>query len=34
MCEAKNIEEKKELIEAGFEYITESDGLKIYKKRK
>jgi len=27
-------EEDKQLIEAGFEYITEREGLKIYKKRK
>jgi integrase len=31
---AHNIEEDKELVEAGFEYITERDGLKIYRKRK
>ena len=31
---ATTIEEDKELIEAGFEYITERDGLKIYRKRK
>jgi len=31
---ATNTEEDKELIEAGFEYVTERDGLKIYRKRK
>jgi hypothetical protein len=28
------IEEDKQLIEAGFEYVTERDGFKIYTKRK
>ncbi|MEM2111943.1 MAG: hypothetical protein QXX08_08735 [Candidatus Bathyarchaeia archaeon] len=28
------IEEDKQLIEAGFEYVTERDGYKIYRKRK
>jgi len=31
---AHSIEEDKQLIEAGFEYVTERDGFKIYKKRK
>jgi ribulose 1,5-bisphosphate carboxylase large subunit-like protein len=31
---AGNIDEDKELIEAGFEYVTVRDGLNIYRKRK
>jgi len=31
---AKTIDEDRELIEAGYEYITERDGIKIYRKRK
>jgi hypothetical protein len=31
---AENVEEDKELIEAGFEYVTDRDCLKIYRKRK
>jgi integrase len=31
---AKNIEEAQKLIESGFEYITEMDGLKLFRKRK
>ena len=31
---ATNIKEAKELIENGFQYITEMDGLKLFKKRK
>lgn len=31
---ANNLEEDKELIEAGFEYVTEREGVKIYRKRK
>ena len=31
---ATNTKEDTELIEAGFEYVTERDGLKIYRKRK
>jgi integrase len=31
---AHTIEEDKQLLEAGFEYITERDGYKIYRKRK
>jgi hypothetical protein len=31
---AKTIKEDEELIEAGFEYVTEKDGAKIYRKRK
>jgi len=31
---ATTVEEDRELLEAGFEYITERDGAKIYRKRK
>ena len=31
---ATNVEQSKKLIEAGFEYVTEQDGLKLYRKRK
>jgi len=31
---AHSLEEDKQLIEAGFEYITERDNFKIYRKRK
>ncbi len=31
---AKSLKEDRELIEAGFEYVTERDGIKIYGKRK
>ncbi|MGC9345747.1 MAG: hypothetical protein ACP5ER_03015 [Candidatus Bathyarchaeales archaeon] len=31
---AKNIKEDEELISAGFEYVTERDGVKLYRKRK
>ncbi|MFB0501999.1 MAG: tyrosine-type recombinase/integrase [Candidatus Bathyarchaeia archaeon] len=31
---AKHLEEDKELIEAGFEFVTERQGVKIYRKRK
>jgi hypothetical protein len=31
---AKTLKEDKEFLEAGFEYVTERDGLKIYRKRK
>ena len=31
---ATNVKQSKELIEAGFEYVTEQDGLKLYRKRK
>jgi len=31
---AQNVKQDKELIEAGFEYVTERDGLKIFRKRK
>ncbi len=31
---AENVKEDKELIEAGFEYVTERDSVKIYRKRK
>ena len=34
-CEiAENLEQSKNLIERGFEYVTEQDGLKIFRKRK
>jgi hypothetical protein len=31
---AKNITEATNLIETGFEYVTEIDGTKLFKKRK
>jgi len=31
---AKTVEESIKLIETGFEYVTEQDGLKLYRKRK
>jgi hypothetical protein len=31
---AETVKEAKELIEAGFEYVCEIDGLKLFKKRK
>lgn len=31
---AKNLKKDQELLEAGFEYVTERDGAKIYRKRK
>lgn len=31
---AKTIEGDQELIEAGFEYVTDREGAKIYRKRK
>ena len=31
---ASTIEDSKKLIEAGFEYVTEMDGVKIFRKRK
>jgi len=31
---AKHLKEDKELIEAGFEYVTKREGIKIYRKRK
>ena len=31
---AKNVAEASKLIEAGFEYVTEMDGVKLFKKRK
>ena len=31
---AKNVREDEELIAAGFEYVIERDGTKIYRKRK
>jgi hypothetical protein len=31
---ASNITEATQLIESGFEYVTEMDGLKLFRKRK
>ncbi len=31
---AKTAEEARKLIENGFEYVTEMDGLKLFRKRK
>jgi len=31
---AKTLEEDEELLKAGFEYVTERDGIKIYRRRK
>jgi hypothetical protein len=31
---AENVEEAKALIESGFEYVTEVNGVKLFKKRK
>jgi dihydropteroate synthase len=31
---AKTVEEAKELIEAGFEYVCDIDGIKLFRKRK
>ena len=31
---AKNVDEAKELIELGFEYVTDMDGVKLFRKRK
>ena len=31
---AKNLDEAKELIELGFEYVTGMDGVKLFRKRK
>jgi predicted RNase H-like HicB family nuclease len=31
---AKTIEEAQRLIEAGYEYVTELDGVKLFRKRK
>jgi integrase len=31
---ASNVKEDQELIDSGFEYVTERDGIKIYRKRK
>ena len=31
---ATNVKEATELIEAGFEYVTEMDGSKLFRKRK
>jgi len=35
ICRAtENLEEAKELIEAGFEYVTDMDSVKLFRKRK
>ena len=31
---AKTLREDEELLKAGFEYVTERDGIKVYRKRK
>jgi hypothetical protein len=31
---AKSLKEDEELLKAGFEYVTERDGIKIYRERK
>ncbi len=31
---SKSLKEDEELLKAGFEYVTERDGIKIYRKRK
>lgn len=31
---AKNLKEDEDLLKTGFEYVTERDGVKIYRKRK
>jgi len=31
---AKTVDEAQELIESGFQYVTEMDGLKLFRKRK
>jgi len=31
---AENLQEACQLVEAGFEYVTEMDGVKIFRKRK
>ena len=31
---SKSLKEDEELLKAGFEYVTERDGVKIYRKRK
>ena len=31
---AKSVKEASELIESGFEYVTEMDGVKLFRKRK
>jgi len=31
---SKSLKEDEDLLEAGFEYVTERDGVKIYRKRK
>jgi pentose-5-phosphate-3-epimerase len=31
---AKNVDEAKALVESGFDYVTEVDGMKLFRKRK
>jgi integrase len=31
---ARNVDEVRKLVEAGFEYVTEMDGAKVFRKRK
>jgi len=31
---AKTVEDERKLVEAGFEYVTTMDGVKIFRKRK
>jgi hypothetical protein len=31
---AKNVEEAKTLVEGGFDYVTDVDGMKLFRKRK
>ena len=31
---AKTVEEAKQLLEKGFDYVTEIDGMKLFRKRK
>jgi len=31
---ARTIEEAKQLVESGFEYVTDMEGIKLFKKRK
>jgi hypothetical protein len=31
---AKDVQEAKQLVEAGFDYVTDIDGVKLFRKRK
>jgi hypothetical protein len=31
---ARNVDEAKELVEGGFEYVTDVEGIKLFRKRK